>query len=285
MAETRISFSTLACPNCTVPQIVDAAVEARYHGIELRFVEGEDSLWKLPAFQGAGLRDALNRISDAGLAISCLDTSCRFDSPDVSERDRWIEEGLRMADLAAALRAPGIRVFGDRVPPGVEREMTGEWVHDSMSSLAERVAQFGVEVWLETHGDFSRAGDVLPALPQRNGVGLVWDAVSAFVECGERPLQHGTALQTLIRHVHIKDLRNENGKWIPALIGEGVFPLAGIRAALKAFNYTGFLSFEWEKKWHPEIEPPEVAIPHFANWFRERWQVLDETGILSGAHD
>jgi hypothetical protein len=29
-------------------------------------------------------------------------------------------------------------------------------------------------------------------------------------------------------------------------------------------GYGGFYGFEWEKKWHPEIEPPEVAFPHYA---------------------
>ena len=27
--------------------------------------------------------------------------------------------------------------------------------------------------------------------------------------------------------------------------------------------------FEWEKKWHPELADPEIALPHFANWFRK----------------
>jgi sugar phosphate isomerase/epimerase len=56
------------------------------------------------------------------------------------------------------------------------------------------------------------------------------------------------------------------------LTGEGQFPLAEIRRVLETINYNGFLSFEWEKKWHPEIEVPEIAIPHFANWFRDEWE-------------
>jgi hypothetical protein len=29
-----------------------------------------------------------------------------------------------------------------------------------------------------------------------------------------------------------------------------------------------FVSFEWEKKWHPEIPDAEAALPHFKQWFR-----------------
>jgi hypothetical protein len=28
-------------------------------------------------------------------------------------------------------------------------------------------------------------------------------------------------------------------------------------------GYQGLYSFEWEKKWHPEIEEPEVAFPQY----------------------
>src|SRR5262249_17806603 len=104
------------------------AVSLGYEGIELRFVQGEDSLWKLPDFRGSGLASTKRSLADCGLVISCLDTSCRFHSPDVAERQRWLEEGERMADLAASLDAPGIRIFGDTVQPGADRESTREWI-------------------------------------------------------------------------------------------------------------------------------------------------------------
>ena len=51
----KISFSTLACPDWTMPQIIAMAAGESYDGIELRFVQGEDSLWKLPVFSGKEL--------------------------------------------------------------------------------------------------------------------------------------------------------------------------------------------------------------------------------------
>lgn len=282
--EYKISFSTLGCPDWKIPQIVAMAVQAGYDGIELRFVEGEASLWKLAAFQGQALRETCARFEDAELTISCVDTSCRFDSPDAADRDRWIDEGIRMAELAAELRAPGIRVFGDRIQPGSGREATTEWIREAISRLSEKVTPIGVEVWLETHGDFSGAEEVRETVPQRERVGVVWDAGSAFIEYGERPLQNGKPLAELIRHVHIKDLRRNGTRFIPVLTGEGEFPLAEVRVTMKAIDYVGFLSFEWEKKWHPEIESPEIALPHFTKWFRERWQNLDDAAA-SGVHE
>jgi hypothetical protein len=41
--------------------------------------------------------------------------------------------------------------------------------------------------------------------------------------------------------------------------------------ALRRLDYDQFLSFEWEKKWHPQIPDAEVALPHFVHWVREHW--------------
>ena len=32
-------------------------------------------------------------------------------------------------------------------------------------------------------------------------------------------------------------------------------------AALRAAGYDGWLTVEWEKRWHPELAEPEVALP------------------------
>ena len=45
---------------------------------------------------------------------------------------------------------------------------------------------------------------------------------------------------------------------------------------LAGAGYEGFYCFEWEKKWHPEIEEPEVAFPQYAKVVGE---YLAEAGV------
>ena len=45
--------------------------------------------------------------------------------------------------------------------------------------------------------------------------------------------------------------------------------LREILAELRRVKYEHFVSFEWEKKWRPELAEPEIAIPHFAKWLRQ----------------
>ena len=71
----------------------------------------------------------------------------------------------------------------------------------------------------------------------------------------------------MIRHVHVKDFQRcaEGVQYV--LTSQGAFPWQDLSAALKQLRYNGFVSFEWEKKWHPELEDATIAVPHFAKQF------------------
>jgi sugar phosphate isomerase/epimerase len=267
----KMSFSTLACPTWTLRQVIEIAVSSGYGGVELRFLEGEDSLWKLPAFQGPALDEAKRMISDNGLSIPCVGTSCRFHSPDRTERERWIEEAKRMADLTAALGSPGIRVFGDKIQPGADRDSTRNWIAQGVRCLAEQTKKNGVEVWIETHGDFASSKETMRVIEQADSsnVGAVWDPANCFTDGKEDPRDAAGGFGGALRHVHLRDLDCRAGVWEPALTGSGQFPLREILAKLKASGYERFVSFEWEKKWRPELAEPEIAIPQFAQWCRQ----------------
>jgi glucosamine-6-phosphate deaminase len=75
--------------------------------------------------------------------------------------------------------------------------------------------------------------------------------------------------------VHVKDARRPAAgrassagfaPWTPVLPGEGDVPAARVLLWLLSSGYDGWVSFEWEKRWHPEIAGAEVALPHFVRW-------------------
>jgi len=177
-----------------------------------------------------------------------------------------------MAELAAGLGASSIRVFGDRIQPGCSRSQTATWIAESVIQLAERLRPERIQVWLETHGDFACATDVSEILAQIDeaAVGVIWDPANAFAQTGETPLLQDGMI-TSIRHVHLKDLRRTPGgslQYVPT--GEGEFPFETIVDSLARIDYDGFVSFEWERHWHPELAPPEDALPHFIEWWNSR---------------
>src|SRR5436853_3341577 len=108
-----LAFTTLACPDWSWEQTIQKAVEYGYQGVELRGVEGEMDLTKAAPFTGNQLAATKRELADRGLAIPCLDTSCRFDQE--ASLGNNIDEGKRHIDLATALDATCIGVLGDRI--------------------------------------------------------------------------------------------------------------------------------------------------------------------------
>jgi len=268
----KTSFSTLACPSWNLPQILRAASDYGYDGVELRAVSNELDLWKLPDFQPSALERTRKRIEDHAISISCVDTSACFHSPEAAERKSNVDLALRMAEIATGLGAPSIRVFGDRIQPDRSREETTKWIVDSLIQLAERLKLQDVEVWLETHGDFATASDVGAVLEKtdQGSIGVIWDPANAFAQIGEAPILNDQTAGR-IRHVHLKDLRR-NVQCMPdyVLAGQGEFPFETMFESLVQIGYEGFVSFEWEKHWHPELASPEVALPNFIEWWNRR---------------
>ena len=273
----RLSFSTLGCPDWPLPRILEVAGREGYDGVELRFLEGDPVLWQRPELSGSGLAETRRRLRDAALAISCVDTGSYFHHVEAAVRRRDIDEARRAMELAAELGAPGIRVFGDAVQPGADLPSTRRFIADSLSELAEK-APSGVEVWIESHGDFApgSATRAILDLVRGPGIGVVWDPANAFEANGEAPEEGFRVLGAAVRHVHLKDLRRSSDatgrRFTPTLPGTGEFagPSVRILELLARIGYAGWVSFEWEKKWHPQIEPAELALPHFMQWASSR---------------
>ena len=276
----KLAFSTLGCPAWSLHQVIDAAGRMGYDGVELGFLENDDALWARPELTGSGLADTRARLRDAGLQVACVDTRSFFHHPDAAVRETAVEEARRSIELAAGLDAPGIRVFGDRLQPGQSREDTRGWIAEALDSLAEFARPHGVEVWIESHGDFARARDTLSVLEsvRSEGVGLVWDPANAY-EAGEQPAEGLAVLGDRVRHVHIKDVARDTtaqgGGWTPRLPGQGGFAPERVLGLLRRRGYDRWASFEWEKRWHSALEEPEVALPHFVRWAARAMRALD----------
>jgi sugar phosphate isomerase/epimerase len=95
-------------------------------------------------------------------------------------------------------------------------------------------------------------------------VGLLWDAHHTFVSGKEQPEDTVRQVGRYIRHTHLKDSVPAGGDRRYVLTGTGEVPVERQIAALAKTGYPGYYSFEWEKRWHPEIEAPEVAFAQFA---------------------
>jgi len=267
----KLAFSTLGCPHWELRQIIAAARSLGYDGVELRAVGGSLDLLGRAEFSPAQLATTRAYVADAGIAICCLDTSCVFHAPDTSERADQVKIALAHGNLAAKLGAPLIRVFPDKIQSGAGREETRDWIAASLREIAAGMPD-DVNVGLETHGDFARAdyAEEIVTIADHPRVKLIWDVANSLA-AGDEIQQAARIVQPYLAHVHLRDAKPVAGSehWLPVLAGAGRVSFGEAVKALRELNYDGFISFEWEKYWHPEIEEPEVALPDFINAIRK----------------
>lgn len=273
-----IAFSTLGCPMWSWKAILEAADRLGYAGIEIRGVAGEMDLPKVPEFQGTRLAETKKDLAALGIVVSDLGASSRMHEKDPVTREKQLDEGRRFIDLAQAMGVKYVRMFGDKIPEGEPREEVMKRVVDGFQAMAEHARPAGVTVLIESHGDFTRSADLAGILTRVGSpqLALLWDAHHSFVAGQEKPADTWAALGKWVRHTHLKDSRPEGSDRRYVLVGAGEVPVREQVKVLAGAGYEGFYSFEWEKKWHPEIEEPEIAFPHYAKTIGE---YLAEAGV------
>jgi sugar phosphate isomerase/epimerase len=261
-----IAFSTLGCPAWSWKTILEHAVRDGYAGIELRGIEGEIDLTKRPELIGDRLKGTKADLAALGIVITDLGGSSNMHVKEPVERAKQLDEGRRFIDLAHALGVPYVRMFGDRIPPEEPREEVMKRVVDGFQAMATHAAPAGVTVLIESHGDFTHSQDLEEILTSVGSpqFALLWDAHHTFVAGQEKPADTYARLGRWVRHTHLKDSKPEGSGRRYVLTGKGDVPVAEQVKVLVGAGYRGYYCFEWEKKWHPEIEEPEVAFPHFA---------------------
>lgn len=272
-----LAFSTLGCPAWSWKTVLDVAAREGYAAIELRGLEGTMDLPSRAEFAG-GRIDATRADLDAlDLTIVSVDSSVALHVPPGDERTKALDEGKRYIDLARQLRAPYVRVFGDKVLPGVSRDETIARIVDGLRALGTFARGSEVTILVESHGDFTDSRSLRAIMDGGvEGVALLWDAHHTVVSAKETPAETFAALGPFVRHTHLKDSTPTTDGYRYVLTGTGAVPVRETVHVLARAGYTGFYCFEWEKAWHPELEDPGIALPHYARVMRE-W--LDAAGV------
>jgi sugar phosphate isomerase/epimerase len=255
-----VTFSTLACPNWTVEEVIARASRFGYDGIEWRGGPQGHVQPSMPAEQIAALQKAS---ADAGILPVAITTYTSFVSPLAKERQANIDELRRYTDLAAELDAPYVRAFLGELPNGVNLDSSiYENISDCLNTSANYAESVGVKVAIEPHDDFVRSSTIVPILNQvqHSALRVIWDLGNTFA-AGEEPAQGFELFKDRIAYVQVKDGKRNDTAWQLCPLGQGNVPLEQAFKLLLANDYEGAFSVEWDYDGHPELDPPEVELP------------------------
>src|SRR6266568_513829 len=240
-----LGFSTLGCPTWPWPRILDFAAEHQFASSELRGILTNMDLTKVPELAPERIGDAKRQLAAHGLIVSDLGASAQMHDMDPVKHAAQLDEARRFIDLAHALGAPYVRVFGNEYVKDVPRDEMLAHIAGALHELGDYAKGKGVEVIIESHGDFTVSPSLLELLRRANSpnVALLWDAHHTFVSGKEEPEDTVRQLGRYIRHTHLKDSvpagpDGKDRRYV--LTGTGEVP---VRRQIEALAHSGYRGF------------------------------------------
>jgi sugar phosphate isomerase/epimerase len=267
----KLSFSTLGCPSWKLEQIAANAAAMGFDGVELRGIAGEHIG---PDESPAERRRIRALFADQGVAIACIMGYTRFTMTDPQKRAENDAGLAKLLALASDVGCHLVRVFGGQLE-ATDRRANIERVVAGLRPLAAQALTLGVRIALETHDDWCRGQDIRAVLDgvDSPALGVCWDIANASL--AEPQEATFAAIADRIIHVHFKDVARAGDEVHSRLPGTGEVNLRQALTWLRDSAYRGYLSFEWEKKWEPDIPEPEIAFPHYAQFVSGLMRELD----------
>lgn len=269
----KLSFSTVGCPDWMLNEVIAAAKDFGYDGIELRGIGEDLFLPRANVFGPRRLQTSLRELREANLEIPCVatDASCMLsaDRPDVADNIR------EYIDLAVMIHGKTLRLLGEEWPEP-EENIDENRIYENLTKVIAYAEEKNVRLLVETNGLYANSAR-LKALIEKAGspaVGALWDLNHPYVYFGEDPQTTAANIGKYVGHVHVKDSKSDGGAVAYKMLGEGALPLEKCFAELKKAGYDGYLSLEWVKRWNQELEDPGIVFPHYVRKMRKYLELL-----------
>ncbi|QGA55334.1 TIM barrel protein [Sulfolobus sp. E5-1-F] len=255
----KVVFSSLAYPELSLEDVVERVSKFGFDGLELRVAD--DGKHLKPEFPIN--KEELAILSS--IRISDLAGYARFSSPDETERKKNEKVLETLIKMANTLNALGVRVYGG--------EFSDEGViHRIVQSLKRmnRVAQdYSVKILIETHDSLAKKDNIVKLLGEldEEDIGFVYDPANVIF-AGDSHDDVFPLVVKRIYQVHVKDFIIKDKKRVFVEPGKGIVPLEKIINDLKRIGYKYYISVEWEKIWHPELENADNILPKYLSYLR-----------------
>lgn len=208
--------------NCTTAKFLHAELRTEHkHGVEV-------------TLNKAQRLEVRKKIEDSALEAISLASAFMFHFPDQKVLRENIEGAKKYLQLAADVKAIGIRVFPNDIPDEVPAEKTMEQIGKSLAEVGKAGHDLGVDVRVCIHGRKTNQVHVIKKIidySESPYVYVNWNCDYNDTK-GAGFLENFNMLKDRIKGVHLKDLYTEN------------YPYRDFFRLLKENNYQGYCNAE-----------------------------------------
>lgn len=288
----KFAFSTLACPKWDFQTIASRAKEYGYDGVEIRGFINESILSAANIFLSDPAK-VKSQFANEGIEIACLASSVAMTGD--RRRDRLMADDCRrFIDTASAIGCPLVKVFDRQIEPGSpfnparwgnhSRATAGVGLGGWIAPLGDYAADRNVSLVIENALSFRSAKEMWLILDRLNhpSIACCWDVFNAAM-IGEPPSVSVPFLNSRIQYVQVKDAKLGPLGASFCKLGEGDVQVEKLLIRLRGIGYNGYVTFEWEKAWLPNLAEPEEMLPDSIAKLRE-WTKpqLEEKPVKKG---
>ncbi len=252
---------SLADGTLTVPGALRLMRELGAEGVDI-------TTWHVSQYSNAEVRQM---VADAGLVTSCYIGGTTLTMDEGPERRTALDTMRKIIDSAAEAGAGIVLLTTGECAPGQDRDAARRNIAAGLKALLPHARANGCTLTFEDRGAYSSTLQIGAecleccelAGPEMR---LTYD-IGNMVPGDEDPVDFLNTVKARLAHAHAKDwqllpadaqkgLTSRSGKkYIGTVVGQGVLDYPRIIAALKALNYDGYLSFEYEG----ESDPVQAA--------------------------
>lgn len=277
----KIAGHTMGTPEYTVPEAIRLFHDIGIDGAEIVVQDGYKS-----GLSTACTMEELETVKKCAeenhIEICCLTPyNSYFNDLDDKLRNSELDAICKVIDACAYLGAHFIRIYGGNLQAGDTNDLPARRAKlvESMRYLGDRAAEKDVTLVIENHFNTMcvSAKDSASVVREINhpNVRVLYDQANlSFTE--NEDYQEAIAIQQdLVAYMHVKDLVFKEGVAFSSsdvshpdesernvytrIVGEGVIPWPQILELVKARGYDGWLSMEYERRWHPD-DIPDASI-------------------------
>lgn len=270
----RWGFSTLGCPEMSFPEVCRLATEFGIRHLEVRALNSRTDLPQYSLEEGLLPLRVRQLLDTFHGSITVAASDFKLVGGPEMQRAALVE----FCNWADALGVPYVRVFGGgtwgtalTASDFTEAQKNIQWWREQ-----KQENRWQTEILLETHDAFSASEPCVRLCTSLDEpLGLIWDSHHTWRLAGETPAESLSLLGPWIRHVHVKDSTDQPSARHPftyVLPGDGEAPLGEIVSLLRAHNFNGVVSLEWEKMWHPYLPGLREALVRLQEqpWYQEQ---------------
>ena len=277
----KIAGHTMGTPEYTVCEAIELLGEIGADGIEIVIQDGYRS--GIPCDCSSNLLAEVKKCAkDHHMDIICLTPyNSHFNSLDEDVRQKEIEAIKKVIGYCDYLGARYIRIYGGNLEAGDTEniETKRKKLIESLRHLGDLAAEKGVTLVVENHFNTMTvsAKDSAALIRDVNhkAVRILYDQANLTFTENEDYEEAIRIQQQYVSHIHVKDLVFQEGKAFASsdvarpnedernvhtrIVGEGIIKWSEILKMVKKQGYDGWLSLEYERRWHPK-DIPDASI-------------------------